>query len=369
MNHMGETFALGHAGIGGAGAARTLVQRLVRFSPQAAPAVSPAALGRCKVPMPGELDLTALLPQPPQESEDIPAAPLAHRAATGTEAPVPHAAPPAPAPVQAAARALPSQASGNMLSAPSVAPSPADPFLPPQDRAAAGSEVFALDALASAGLPPAGMAHDSRQTPPVTPAAPPGPKHPIAAPASPLPHLAPPGLAAGEASPASAAAARPIPAPLLARAAPPAATQAWNVTARPAAPALPEALPPLPSRSTLAPAAAIQAPELEPLFQAAPAMRAMMATSLMGRPAAPPDVRRPVASAQPMGMVERLAEASRQRADAPAVRIGSVSVVMRPAPPPPPASAPAMPPMAAPAAATAPSVHRNPWLSRGRGGD
>lgn len=370
MSQGGETFALGHAGIGRAGGARTLVQRLVRFSPQAARAVDPSALGRFKAPMVGELDLAVLLPQPPQEGEGMPATTLTHRAAIGAEEPVPHAAPPVP--VQVEARAWPG-ASSDMPIAPHVAPSHADPtstVLQAQGRVAASIEVFALDAAAGAVTPQAAA---TSKTPPMTPAAPLESAHQVAAPASTLPDRAPPSQAAGEAAPASAATPRSIPAPLAPRTA--TAAQAWRAAALADVAALSDAIAHSATSAqpgalgALAPVAATKEPELVQQLQAAPAKRAVTATSPMGQPSAPADARRPVDSVPPVGIVERLVEATRPRADEAVVRIGSVSVVMRPAAPPPPALAPATAPRVAPSSATAPGFHRNPWLSRGRGGD
>lgn len=365
MNPMIETFALGHAGIGRTATARTLVQRLVRFSPQAAQAVDPLAVGRFKSPIMSELDLSALLPQPLEEGENMPATTLTHASVADAAAPIWQAA--QPALVQVEPLALPSKASSSMPTAPSVVPAPANPinaFLQPQDRAAARIEVFALAAAASALPPQAASASAEPQSmaaPPVERVASPQLNPPFAAPESPALNVSPPVPVAAGATPASAAAQGPVQAPPAPLAAAPAPAHALNAPAPSATPALPEA------RPAPAPVVAVKPADRVPQHQAAPIKPALMPPSLMGKMAALADAPFPHVAAPPMGIIERLVEATRHRTDEAVVRIGSVSVVMRPAPPPPPAQASA--PTAALPSATPSSVHRNPWLSRGRGGE
>lgn len=87
----------------------------------------------------------------------------------------------------------------------------------------------------------------------------------------------------------------------------------------------------------------------------------------MGFPIPAADPYRGEPQVPPHRVLERLAEATRKLDDEAVVRIGSVSVVMRPtAPTPlPEQMAPLAPPLATPLR----SAHRNPWLSRGQGID
>lgn len=354
-----ETFALPHHGIGHSARPRVLAQRLASFSPQAARGVDPLRVARA-----GELDLAALRPQPVKEG----AAPLLASLPPGARSESGREVGPAdqPAPVPAEVAPLPAPPDG-MAGLPHRAEGPAEAMLwpsPPQGAAAATLEVFALADPASA--PPRIAA--------------PTPELQVSSPAGPGGTLAMPGLpalpAVAQLLPVAQIAANPVAPAALSlpreeRAiAEPQSPRPTRVDPSAAAPSPPASAAPVPA-DDLPPSPTRAGGKIPTDTEAVPPLVVSRSAALpatpMGPPAAPAGAPRLPPEAPAPGVLERLAEVTRKRDDEALVRIGSVSVVMRPAasmslPPP-------MPALAPPVAAPMRSAHRNPWLGRGRGGE
>ncbi len=354
MNEVhGETFALAHRGIGRISPARVLTQRLATFTPQSVRGADPWLSARSGGASMNELDLAGLNPQAPDEEEGA-AMPLTSMARDAVAETATTARPEERPSSVASQTSLPPDRVGVVASVPEVRQLRGETmqaFSPPRHVADAPDEVFALAIPASA-------------PPPVTT---PAPRWGLAEPTA---SLVAPDVRLREST------AQPVPptrSQSIASAAPqPAAAIAHRDERVPPAP--------IDSASPMGPARRAQpdVPVTAAPTHAQSDLAPLRPKQVSKEPAAPP--------AQPMGhieapagatrlppatlehrVLERLAEAARKPADEAVIRIGSVSVVMRPAPsaPPPQQTAPAAPPTSAPMR----SAHRNPWLSRGRGGE
>ena len=354
MNEVhGETFALAHRGIGRCSPVRVLAQRLASFTPHNARGVDPLLIARSGGASMNELDLAGLTPQAPEEQQSaaMPAASIARAAVPEAAAavwpgdrPSPAASETSLAPARAsviASAAQVQEARSEMMQV----------FSPPQQVAEARDEVFALAIPASA---PQTLA---------TPAPPWG----LAAPTASVAAL---DDSSREATAPSVAPARSFPqAPQSVATNAPQQERASRAPIDPRHPASPMA----PARQVQPGIATAAAPsrahsERAPLREkpASIAPSALPAQP-MGHIEAPAGATRVPPAAADHRVLERLAEAARKPGEEAVVRIGSVSVVMRPAPsaPPPQQISPAAPPPSAPMRIG----HRNPWLSRGRGGE